>query len=325
MEIWKKLKSPYDKYEISNYGNIKNTKNDYIFSKRINDSGYHRIVLSSKNKLKNFLVHRIVAEYFMINFNNTLCINHIDGNRMNNNISNLECLSIKENNNRKVFPIYGRKSRSVCQYDKDFNLIKTWNRIKDITNISKKGLFDAIKSKKLYKGYYWKYYREDIIDENWKIIEFKNINIEISSYGRIKLKNGKISYGGKNDAGYFNIVINKNNFKVHRLVCIAFKPFDNYENLVVNHIDGDRGNNRVDNLEWVTQSYNTKCSYNNHHEKRNIFRRPVIRIDENKNLVEYESLEMASKLNNIKNKGNIVLVCQNIRKKAGGFSWKYKY
>jgi len=40
--------------------------------------------------------------------------------------------------------------------------------------------------------------------------------------------------------------------------------------------------------------------------------------------VEYKSLEIASKLNNIKNKGNIVLVCQNKRKTAGGFSWKYK-
>ena len=173
----------------------------------------------------------------------------------------------------------------------------------------------------MYKGYYWKYKNLKIDGEIWKDLNFKDVSTCVSSHGRIKLKSGKISYGSKNESGYFGVSINNKWFRVHRLICMAFKPIDNYEDLVVNHIDGNRGNNNTDNLEWVTQSYNSKHSYK---EKRNIFRRTVIRIDRNKNFVEYESLEMASKSNNIKNKGNIVLVCQNKRKSAGGFFWKYK-
>ena len=105
---------------------------------------------------------------------------------------------------------------------------------------------------------------------------------------------------------------------------MTFKPLNNYENLVVNHIDRNRGNNHIDNLEWTTQSINTKYSYDNFYTKRDPFKRPVIRIDIDNNEIEYNSLEEASVANNIKNKGNIVLVCQNKRKTAGGFKWKYK-
>lgn len=55
-------------------------------------------------------------------------------------------------------------------------------------------------------------------------------------------------------------------------------------------------------------------------------RRPVIKIclTTNLELEEYESLEVAAKENNIKHKGNIVLVCKGKRNKCGGFKWKYK-
>ena len=53
METWKKLIFPYDKYEISNKGRIRNTNTNYYFITRLDDSGYHSVSLSSKNKSKN--------------------------------------------------------------------------------------------------------------------------------------------------------------------------------------------------------------------------------------------------------------------------------
>lgn len=48
----------------------------------------------------------------------------------------------------------------------------------------------------------------------------------------------------------------KKTYRAHRLVLMAFKPVDNMENLEVNHIDGNKKNNKLENLEWCTSSEN---------------------------------------------------------------------
>jgi hypothetical protein len=319
MEKWKKMYSPYDNYDISDNGRLRNNKTNYYFNLNIRLDGYIRVCINKTN----FMIHRLVCEYFLENYNSNLIVNHKDGNRSNNNIKNLEMLTILENNNSKIFENYGTKFREVTQYDINNNIIRVWHRIKDIPNISKKSIHDALKNNKLYKGYYWEYFNEKILDETWMTLNIFNSLIEISSIGRIKLKSGKITYGNKDMDGYYNTIIENHHVKVHRLVCMAFKPISNYNDLLVNHIDANRGNNNIYNLEWATPSENSIHTYKVNNPKRNIRRCKVIKID---NLIEteYESLEIAAKLNNIKTKGNITLVCQNKRKTAGGFIWKYK-
>lgn len=53
----------------------------------------------------------------------------------------------------------------------------------------------------------------------------------------------------------------KKTFRVHRLVMMAFNPIDNMENLEVNHIDGNKANNKLSNLEWCTTSENQKHAF----------------------------------------------------------------
>lgn len=53
----------------------------------------------------------------------------------------------------------------------------------------------------------------------------------------------------------------KKTYRAHRLVLIAFKPVENMDNLEVNHIDGDKKNNRLDNLEWCTSSENQQHAF----------------------------------------------------------------
>jgi len=85
----------------------------------------------------------------------------------------------------------------------------------------------------------------------------------ITSHGEI-IRNGKVRKVGVTRTGYQSVVLCKNgvmkNYRVHRLVAEAFIPNpDNKPH--VNHINGDKTDNRVENLEWVTQSENMQHAY----------------------------------------------------------------
>lgn len=74
----------------------------------------------------------MVAKAFIPNPNNKEQVNHIDGNKHNNNINNLEWLTPKENVNHAFDIGLVKNTKKVNQYDLNGNFIKTWNRINDI-------------------------------------------------------------------------------------------------------------------------------------------------------------------------------------------------
>lgn len=86
-------------YEISKEGIIRNTKTKEI--KKSSRGGTSDYLLCQiyliKGKRKNYLVHRLVAKYFIPNLDNKEQVNHIDGNKKNNHVNNLEWVTPKEN------------------------------------------------------------------------------------------------------------------------------------------------------------------------------------------------------------------------------------
>lgn len=96
------------------------------------------------------------------------------------------------------------------------------------------------------------------VNEIWKAVEGYEGLYEISSFGRIKSK-GKIKSQSVDKGGYCTVWLSKNSvqkcLKVHRLVAAAFIP-NPLNKATVNHIDGNKQNNSVENLEWATQSEN---------------------------------------------------------------------
>lgn len=97
MEIFKKIiYNGY--YEISNFGNVKSNKKTtekILKNKTVN--GYKYISFKVEGKIKNFYIHRLVAIHFIPNPKNKLQVNHIDGNKSNNHINNLEWCTPREN------------------------------------------------------------------------------------------------------------------------------------------------------------------------------------------------------------------------------------
>ena len=85
----------------------------------------------------------------------------------------------------------------------------------------------------------------------------------VSNLGRVRSANGIITQGSEASSGYRSVGISSKNHYVHRLVAQAgFVPPPLSEaHTQINHKDGDPGNNRADNLEWVTPKENTQHSF----------------------------------------------------------------
>ena len=96
-EIWKDVVGYDGLYQVSNLGNIRNTKKNKLKKIFINEKGYCQTTLNKNGKLKQVRLHQLVAKAFIPNPNNYIEINHIDGNKLNNELSNLEWCSRKHN------------------------------------------------------------------------------------------------------------------------------------------------------------------------------------------------------------------------------------
>lgn len=96
MERWLPIKN-YDNYEVSDSGLIRNSKTGRILKTNPNSNGYLTASLYKNHKPASKKIHRLVADTFYDGDNEGLDVNHIDGNKLNNTLSNLEFCTRKEN------------------------------------------------------------------------------------------------------------------------------------------------------------------------------------------------------------------------------------
>lgn len=169
-------------YEVSSYGRIKSikfSKIKYIKPKQ-NHGGYLEVLLYNKDgKRKTARVHRLVAEAFVPNPKNLPEVNHIDGDKTNNYINNLEWTSRSRNQkhayktglmgstttikNRAI--TNGKKAcKPILQFDLDYNLIREWDSQTSASNelhISRRSISNCLRNKtNVAGGYKWEYKKE---------------------------------------------------------------------------------------------------------------------------------------------------------------------
>lgn len=153
--------------------------------------------------------------------------------------------------------------------------------------------------------------------EKWKIIDgFEDY--EVSTFGRIR-HNNKILSLSKNTSGYFKVNLYNNSKSktvyVHRIVAKAF--ISNVNNLnEINHIDENKLNNHVDNLEWCDTYYNNKYGTKTLRQSKAISKKILV-IDVNNNINRYNSINEAAIALNC-SKSNISRVINRPTKRCKG-------
>lgn len=173
--------------------------------------------------------------------------------------------------------------------------------------------------------------------ENWKpVVGYEGL-YEVSNLGRVKslprkgTKGGIVSVNYSNSKHYAHIPLTKDSVlkttSLHRVVAQAWIP--NPQNKPqVNHIDGNKKNNCVNNLEWVTNLENMHHAIEHGLQKDSIVRatearmRGVFQIKGDDIVAMYKCIRQAEQITGICSQ-NIFKVCQKQRHTAGGYAWRF--
>lgn len=212
------IESEETHYSIFDDGRLVNDSNNHFLRGSIRN-GYHYYQLTGKGWKKNFPAHRLVAEAFLDNKENLPIVHHKNGDKLDNKVDNLE------------WTTYSKNAIEVI-------------RLVPRTNKRPK----------------YEYYNGNIVeDEEWA--QYRDTNYYVSNYGRLwNRENNRIlkQHEGRGGYLYFTITIDKKTIKLiaHRAVFESFNHIVLTAQEQIDHINADRRDNRLCNLQLVSLQEN---------------------------------------------------------------------
>lgn len=325
-------------YEVSRCGMIKGPGGCTLSPRILN--GYETVGLYngpfgvSRRKRTFCRVHRLVAEAFLDDWDSKMTVDHIDRNRRNNHVENLRMATmIEQHAHRDTSNTSKGKRLKVERVCPDTGIVLEIHA--SMTDGAKAvggdvgNVWRCIVGKTSTSyGYSWRYHASTHIDgEVWK--QYGNTNVYVSNLGRFKRRTSKGGYSSAKNASEFTLTIGYpmmgiggKNVLCHRVVAETFlgsPPDCSDAKFVINHIDGNKENASVANLEWMTESENAMHA---HDTGLCIGRKRIVKLCPTTGTsVEYDGICMASRATGISRRaiGN----CLNgWSRKAGGYVWR---
>lgn len=283
----------YSKYEASTHGRLRQIEKKLLLTGSIQKGYAVTAMVNNAGKTMNIKFHRIIVSTFLPNPHQHPTVNHIDKNRSNNCLDNLEWASMQDQISHQS--AFGPKPKTTTGQTIGTSCL------------------------------------DDLPGEEWRDVVGDISGRMVSNNGRLKFYFGRskhvlrITNGSRNSDGYLSANIKLACGKylkttMHRLVAEAFLPnADVFP--IVNHKDGDKTNCHVENLEWVTAKQNIQHAYDNSLISG---KRAIVQIDRNAEVVRHwNSIREAAEQLGITRAG-IMSVLSGRSIFSRGFHWVYE-
>ena len=147
---------------VTEQGDIINLKTNKPYSKWVDNVGYYQVVFRVNGKKKYIRIHRLVAEMFIENPNGYNQINHIDGNKLNNNVDNLEWTTNSKNtqhgyDNNMYENKYRCEIKATNKITKETLFFKSIRECSEILNLNRKTITSILKGIKKTNNYEYEF------------------------------------------------------------------------------------------------------------------------------------------------------------------------
>lgn len=273
----------YPNYFIYDNGDVVNSITGKLLDGSISEGGYKYYRLSKDGIKHMFYCHRLVAEHFLNNPNNLPVVNHKDGNKLNNDVSNLEWVSYSDNilHAHQTGLIHTRRKTEF--YDSDLE----GERWKIIPNFSSYSISSC--------GRVRNDLRNTILHPSLS-----------GGYFKVRLSNNGVVQ----------------DFFIYRLVYMVFNNMSTIPNgMMIDHIDCNKQNDSLDNLRLITYSENVLACF--YEQKHNSSIRPVAQYTlQGEYIASFPSCREAGRKLNL-DSSTISKVCRGKNKSHGGFVFKF--
>lgn len=322
----------FPNFKISNTGIVKNFKTGNVINQRLRGAYYGVTLHDDGNKPpKIYHIHKLIGIYFIPNPHNFKIIDHINGEKLDNNVSNLRWCTQSTNakNSKRT------NGNKIIQCNLQNEIIKKWDSASSAAielNLKIYSLRKFCINNKPYKGFIWSYENKDRKQLSKPIIDINDyINIgkinenDFSKYSISKDGSKIINNRSRKELkftitphNYKRVILcdvtgKRFQFLVHKIINQVLKNGD--YNDIIDHINSDRQDNSIDNLEAVTRKENIIRAIGKSVRQFN--------IKTGETIEEFRSVSEAHLKFNKTFCTNINRVCNGGRKSAFGYGWEW--